>query len=297
MSTSHTKWWVAKTTLLIPLSMFTQTSPVTPQPTTVTGATAYVYKTVGDRQLRLHLFKTDRRAPNAAIIFFFGGAWTNGTVTQFARQATHLAQRGMVAIVADYRVFSRDGTSPFDAMSDAKSAVRWVRARSTELGVDRSRIAGAGGSAGGHLALSTAIFDTFDEVAEDKMISSKPNALVLFNPAVDTTRSTSDQLRARFGNRGQEGSPIHHLRTGLPPTLILHGKADTTVPYADVERFCAEANALGNQCQLVGYDGAAHGFFNPSNADGKWYRETLLEADRFLTRIGYLPEPAPTEIR
>lgn len=68
------------------------------------------------------------------------------------------------------------------------------------------------------------------------------------------------------------------------------------MPYIDVERFCEKAKTLGNQCQLVGYEGATHGFFNPQNADGKWYRETLLEADRFLTRIGFLREPAPTRI-
>jgi len=75
---------------------------------------------------------------------------------------------------------------------------------------------------------------------------------------------------------------------GLPPILIPHGKADATVPFADVERFCAAATERGNQCQLVGYEGAAHGFFNPQVAEGQWHRETLLEADRFLTRLGYL---------
>ena len=68
------------------------------------------------------------------------------------------------------------------------------------------------------------------------------------------------------------------------------------MPFADVERFCTEAQARGNRCQLVGYEGATHGFFNPQNEQGKWYRETLLEADRFLTQLGYLSEPVPTQI-
>ena len=129
-------------------------------------------------------------------MFFFGGAWAQGMVTQFTPQARHFAERGMVAIVADYRVFRRHGTTAFEAMADARSAIRWVR--------------------------------------------------------------------------------------------VLHGKADATVPFADVERFCAAATERGNQCQLVGYEGAAHGFFNPQVAEGQWHRETLLEADRFLTRLGYL---------
>jgi acetyl esterase/lipase len=178
-----------------------------------------------------------------------------------------------------------------------------VRAHATELGVDPNRIAAGGGSAGGHIALSAAVFDRFDAVNEDRSVSSRPNALVLFNPAVDTSpdyperSAPARQAMARFGDRGKEGSPVHHVGPGLPPTLILHGRLDTTVPCVDVERYCAEATKRGNQCRLVGYDGAAHGFFNPGVADGKWHRESLLEADRFLTGLGYLRGPVPTQIQ
>jgi acetyl esterase/lipase len=284
------------TILLAPVLTLPQTPSVARQSVNVDGATAYMYKTVGDVELRLYVFKTGRPddpARKATIVFFGGGGWTQESVAQFAPQAKHLAERGMVGIVADYRVFGRHHTSPFEAMADAKSALRWVRAHAAQLAVDANRIAAAGGSAGGHIALSAAVFESFDEVDEDKAVSSKPNLLVLFNPAVDTTHADLTQL---FGGRGREGSPVHHLRAGLPPTLILHGKSDTTVPYAEVDRYCAEAKGLGNQCQLVGYEGATHGFFNPQNAGGKWYRETLLEADRFLTKIGYLRQPAPTQI-
>jgi len=262
-----------------------------PQAGAIDGAKAIVYKTAGPVELRLHVFKASGRAPHAAIVFFFGGAWTQGDVAQFAPQAKHLAKRGMVAILADYRVRGRHGTTPFEAMADARSAIRWVRSHAAQLGVDPNRVVAAGGSSGGHLAVSAAVFDTFDEPGEDTTTSAKPNALVLFNPAVDTSRG--GQL---FGDRGRDASPLHHVRAGLPPTLILHGKADTTVPYADVERYCAEAGALGNQCRLVGYDGATHGFFNQGRGE-KWFRETLLEADRFLTTLGYLPQPAATKIQ
>lgn len=300
MSRVHAKRCLVVAMLLVPLSTRGQIPSVAPQPMTVDGAATHVYKLIGPRELRLHVFSPDNSEPpgrRSAIVFFFGGGWTQGFVTQFVPQSRHLAKRGMVAIVADYRVFSRHGTSPFEAMADAKSAVRWVRAHAAQLGVDPNRIAAAGGSAGGHIAMSAAVFDTFDEAGEDKTTSSKPNALVLFNPALDTTHATPAPLKDRFGDRGREASPFHHLSPGLPPTLILHGKSDTTVPYADADRFCAEATRQGNQCLLVGYEGATHGFFNAQNAEGKWYRETLLEADRFLTKIGYLREPTPTQIQ
>ena len=74
-------------------------------------------------------------------------------------------------------------------------------------------------------------------------------------------------------------------------SLILNGKADTATPYSIAEKYCSEAVGLGDDCRLVGYEGAGHAFFNV-----KWYRQTLLETDRFLTSIGYLPQPAPSQV-
>ena len=268
-------------------------APVAPQPVAIDGAVTHVYKTIGQTELRLHVFAPagESATPRPAAVFFFGGAWTNGVVGQFVPHAKHLAERGMVAIVADYRVFSRHATTAFEGIADAKSAIRWVRSHAKELRVDPDRIAAGGGSSGGHLALSTAVFEVFDQPGEDTRVSSKPNALVLFNPAVDTTHDTPPVLAERFGGRGAAGSPANHIHRGIPPTVIFHGKADTTVPYTDVERFCAESKKAGNQCQLFGYDQATHGFFNLSREEGKWYRETVLEMDRFLEKLGYLRRP------
>jgi acetyl esterase len=281
---------------------------IPPQPLTLGGAVTRVYKSIDGVDLRLHIFNPDNHDPakaTPAIVFFFGGAWTLGNVNQFMPQARHLANRGMIAIVADYRVFGRHKTSAFEAMADAKSAIRWLRAHAAELGIDGHRIAAGGGSSGGHIALTAALLERFDETTEDRRLSSKPNGLVLFNPGVDTSSpragqlpaNVSEILKARLGERGREASPLHHIGPGLPPILILYGKDDATVPYSDVDRFCSEARERGNQCTLIGYAGAPHGFFNPMNAGGKWYRETLLEADRFLTRLGYLRTPVPKEIR
>jgi len=285
----HSRLLQAIALLCLPNWVTAQESIVAPQPLSIAGATAHIYKSIDGTDLRLHVFPPSDHSAAArrpAILFFFGGGWNSGTVLQFVPQSRHIAARGMVAIVADYRVFARHKTSAFEAMADAKSAIRWVRVRARELGIDPMRIAAAGGSSGGHIALSAAVFDRFDEPGENPTVSSKPNALVLLNPVVDTSR-----LR-RFGKRGTEGSPHHHLGRGLPPTIIVHGKADTDTRYVDVERFCAKARRLGAHCSLVGYDGAPHGFFNLEHQDGRWFQQTLLEIDRFLTGIGYLP-PAP----
>jgi acetyl esterase/lipase len=268
--------------------------PIAPQPIMIEGAAAHVYKSIDGIDLRLHVFAPPQTngALRPAIVFFFGGGWTGGMVQQFVPQAKHLAQRGMVAIVADYRVARRHNTTPFAAMADAKSAIRWVRSHAKELGVDPARIAAAGGSSGGHIAASAAVFDAYDESSENTRISSKPSVLVLFNPALDTSGAQN-----RFGARALEGSVSHHLKRAPPPTIIFHGRADTTVPFERSEGFCAAATKLHGTCTFIGYDGAPHGFFNLRDDDParkEWYRQTLLEADRFLTKLGYLPSPSPS---
>jgi acetyl esterase len=258
--------------------------------TSISGAVSHVYKSIGGTELRLYAFSpADRSQPWPAILLFFGGRWTSGNVEQVVPPARYLAERGMVAIVVDYRVFDRHGTTPFEAMADAKSAIRWVRSHAKELEVDPTRIVASGGSSGGHIALSAAVFDRFDERSENVSISSKPNALVLFYPIVDTSKAPT--FAARAPGRELEGSPSHHLVRPLPPTLVLHGKADP-IPYETIEGFCVKARALRSRCDLVGFEGAEHEFFNPAIAGGKWYREALLEMDRFLTAIGFLSKDA-----
>src|SRR5438874_1695981 len=114
MTTVLTKWFVVVITLVVARLSFAQTPSVVPQPIAVDGATGHVYKSVGADQLRLHVFSVESAeivALRPAIVFFFGGGWAQGSVTQFVPQAKYLARRGMVAIVADYRVLDRHGTT------------------------------------------------------------------------------------------------------------------------------------------------------------------------------------------
>lgn len=263
------------------------------------GARTETYKQIGDTNLVVHIFepsgsnKTDR----PAIVFFFGGGWRSGSPGQFAPQCQHFASRGMVAMAADYRVESRHGVKPVNCVADAKSCIRWLRRNAVRLGVDPKRIVAAGGSAGGHLAAATATLPAFDELDEDKSASSVPNALILFNPALVLAPMEGLTLEGfgtkvgqeRLGAEPKELSPVHHVKAGMPPTIIFHGKADTTVPYFTAEAFAKAMKKAGNRCELIGCEGAEHGFFNFGRGDGHHYRETLAAADAFLVSLGYLP--------
>jgi acetyl esterase len=263
-------------------------------PPVIEGTKSETYRKVGDTELKVWIFDPAQKSvkPLPAIVFFFGGGWTGGSPTQFEPQSRHLAARGMIAIVADYRVKTRQNAKPADCVADAKACVRWVRTNAARLGIDPQRIAVGGGSAGGHLAASTATLPGLDPAQDDKSVSCIPDALVLFNPAtvlapfpgLDLKGFGAGLDKARFGCEPTEISPIHHVKKGTPPTIIFHGKADTTVPYTTVEKFAEVMKATGNRCELVGYEGQPHGFFNKAK-----YAETLAETDAFLVSLGYLP--------
>lgn len=276
----------------------TYASLVKAQPSSIEGSTAHIYKSVNGADLRLHVFTPELRGAGKlpAIVFFFGGGWMWGDVTTSLPQAKYLAGRGMVTVLVDYRVYCRNKVDVTEEMEDAKSAIRWIRSHASELGVDPNRIAASGASSGGHLALSTAAFSSFDDPASSSEISSRPNALVLFAPCVDA--STDDERQyssAALGSHGKDVSPLYHLAKGLPPMIIFQGTADSLYP--SVNQYCNEAKALGNSCEFFKYEDAPHGFFNPAVNQGKWYRQALLETDRFLTKRGYLKGPSPTELR
>jgi acetyl esterase len=263
-----------------------------------------VYKSIGDVALKMFIYKpsdwkaADRRP---AIVFFFGGGWKSGSLKQFDKQATYFATRGIVAMAADYRVKSRHGVGPQQCVTDAKSAIRWVRANAAKLGVDSNRIVASGGSAGGHLAAAVGTIQGFEEKSESHSISSKPNAVVCFNPALDTTRDgwgdieRGKGVEQKFGGpeKAKALSPHHSIRNGIPPTLILHGEKDQTVPFAQAVAFTKAMKAAGNRCELAGYKDQKHGFFNFSRSGNKMFAATVLRTDQFLSSLGYI-EDKPT---
>lgn len=256
-----------------------------PTPGDLDSATAYVYKHIDGTDLKLYVFEPERQSdePLPAVVFFFGGAWTTGRITQFVPQSEYLVSRGMVAIVADYRVALRHGTTWFDSVRDAKSTIRWVREHADLLGIDLNRIVAAGGSAGGHLAAAAALVAGYDD--EDSSVSARPDALVLFNPALDLTVFP---VPAHWSQGAEAISPQHLVREGAPPTLIMHGTADATVPFAQAVLFCEAMTELGNTCELEAYPGRSHGFFNFRRNNMDDFTDTLRRMDEFLVSLGYL---------
>lgn len=248
----------------------------------------FVYKKTpqGDLKIYLHLppdWKAADKRP--AIVFFFGGGWTGGTIEQFRPQATYLATRGLVTARADYRVKSRHGTTPRECVEDAKSAVRWLRQKAGELGIDPSRIIAAGGSAGGHIAACTATVEGLDAKDEDAAVASKPNALVLFNPVLDLVNLGNAAGKAASPPNqevAKQISPILYVKKDTPPMILFYGTSDRFA--AQGRAMLARSKEVGNRAELYVAEGLPHGFFNKP----PWTEITARQADEFLASLGYL---------
>jgi acetyl esterase len=246
-----------------------------------------VYKQVGKRELHLNVFepeglqRTDRRA---CFLTIHGGGWTGLEPRRQYPFAAHFARLGWVGISVEYRLAKPgSGTTVFDCVQDSRSAMRYVRVHAADLGIDPQKIVANGGSAGGHLAAGTALFDGVDEAGEDTSVSSTPQALVLYFPVIDTSLAGYGQ--AKIGARWQELSPLHRVRPGVPPTIILHGTGDTVTPFPGAQAFRDAMLKAGNRCELVSTEGAAHGYLMRDRAQ---YEEALRQTEAFLASLGFM---------
>ena len=292
--------------LLLPMilkAQFGQNESNNSWPPEIDCDTTFTYKIIDETKLNLwvfnppQIFKSDKKS---VIVFFFGGGFRIGTPEQFIEHSRYLSARGMVSIVADYRVFSRNKTRPIQSLNDAKSAIRWVRKHSKSLGIDPNRIIASGGSAGGALAALTGTVTMFDEQNEDLKISSRPNAMVLFNPgvimspvkeyplSVMSERRKKGATKLNLGIEPKLFSPYNYINDKTPPTIIFHGKNDTTVDPRTVVLFNQKMKKFSNISELYLYEGKTHGFFNYGRELNGSYVDTMRKVDDFLVNLGYI---------
>ena len=283
--------------LLAPLLGYAADAPkaTTPPetPTSFPGFESPVYRNLSPVPIRLHVTKpvgwkaTDRRP---ALIYFYGGGWTHGTPAQSVGWAKWAAQHGLVGVAPDYRVKERFGTSPLEAVADGRLALHWVEGHSAELGIDPTKIAVAGSSAGGHLALWAALSRTPPGSDPADAPAIPPAAVILLSAVSDTTVEKG-YTPGRFGANAKALSPIDQLDPKMPPMLVFHGDADKTVPQTQTLALRDKLIATGNQCQFVNVPGGAHSF---TGQDGWNVRSKALIAT-FLKQQNLLPISLPAD--
>lgn len=232
-------------------------------------------------QLVLDVLKP-RRPNGYGVLVMVSGSWKSSREGIHPAMVAPLLRRG-------YTVFAvHHGSQPeftvMEIVEDVRRAVRFVRHHAREYGVNPDRLGVCGGSSGGHLSLMIATRGgPGREFAPDPVDreSDAVQAVAVFFPVTDLLnlgRSTENPgdggppksfVRA-FGPEstnpavwrviGREVSPIYHIRSNLPPVLIVHGDADTLVPLEQSEWFVARAREAGGEVKLVVRPGKKHGW-------------------------------------
>ena len=244
--------------------------------------TVQTYRTVGDRDLQMHIVSPDGHSATArapAVVFFHGGGWRRGSPDSGFAYAEMLAGHGIVTLAPEYRFI--DSTTLDEIIRDAASAVRWTRERARRLGIHPGRIIAVGHSAGGHLAASTAVLTAFDDADAYTRASPRPNALALLAPYAATSDTAGDYIPS--GADIADYEPREHLGRRLPPTLIIQGSADTVVLPADSTAYHDALVAAGVDSTLHMMEDVGHGFQEAGARSA--IGDRLVE---FARHLGYL---------
>lgn len=243
-----------------------------------------IYKNSGGKPRELEIYfpanhdPARRRVPG--VILFHGGGWGGGDLSQFRAACAHFAKRGLVAATANYRMLTKTEAAALPertqrkrvCITDAKSAIRWMKKHAAELGIDPARIITGGGSAGGHVSVLATLNPGLNDPADPDGIDTAVVAYLLFNPAFTAADAVDPEVDV-----------LRHADQHFAPALAMFGTKDSWKRGWD--DFQRAIEARGNTTtKLLLAEGQAHAFFNR----GVWKDICIAAADRFLVRQGLL---------
>lgn len=251
-----------------------------------------VFGTGGGRELRGDVFRPAQAdGPVPGVLLLHGGGWRGGDRTQLRGYGILLGRAGYVCVAAEYRLIPE---SPWPAqIHDVKAAIRWMRANADELGIDPDRIAVEGNSAGAHLALLAAGTPDMAELEGEGGHEGVPTdvaavigvyAPTLFSHAEARRGSVTLMALTEAADEGSASlaSPLTHVTSAFPPTLLIHGTGDELVPvHASLVMYEALAEA-GVPTELHLYAEQPHAFDAIPEFGRQCAAEMLLFLDRYV---------------
>jgi len=266
----------------------------------VTVREGVVFHEVDARPLLCDVYEPpEERRNGVGVLLLHGGSWQNGDRTQLKGYGILLGREGYTCVASEYRLLPDHGWPA--QIHDVKAALRWMRASAAELGIDPDRIAVEGNSAGAHLALLLAGTAGMEELAGTGHLEVSDEVaavMAIYAPTVltiPTGRALTEggELMLRSFGEGDEGrrnaelaSPLTHAGPGFPPTLLIHGTADTVVPHRSSEVMYEALTAADVPVDLHLIAGQPHAF----DAQPAFGRLCAAEMLVFLSR--YVPAKA-----
>ncbi len=225
--------------------------------------TIETYKIIDNYKLEMHLFSPNKKTFKGirpTIVYFHGGSWSIGKPDWFFETAKAYAKKGWIVAAVEYRIKSKQGTYPYEAVKDAKSAIRWLRENAEKNNINADKILVTGSSAGGHLALATTLVDNWNEKTDNLKISAIPNFLIVNAAVYDLTDKNTRWIREhiKYKDRAKEISPNHLIKKTNTKMLLIHGEKDMNCPYASANHFYKEMKSLGNNIQFHTVKDATH---------------------------------------
>ena len=256
------------------------------------------YVTANNYESKLDLYeRRDATSPQPTMVYIHGGGWTGGSKETSFDKVLPWLEMGWNVVNVEYRL-ARVSEAPA-AVEDCLCALRWVAANAAQHHMDVNRIVTSGASAGGHLALTTAMIPESAGLDRECPGPALPKvaAIVDWYGVADVNDLLDGANRRTFAvqwlgsaiNRGETAkrlSPLEYVRAGLPPVLMIHGDADPTVPYPHSVRLKAALEKVGVKAELHTVPGGKHGGFSaPENV-------AVYGAIRqFLKKNGLPPKP------
>jgi len=223
----------------------------------------------------------DEKRP--CVVFIHGGGW-GGKPSSLAAQSLYLRRRGINTVSVHFRApNAKRKLTPEDTLRDARKAYRWIVEHGHEHHIDVDRLVVSGGSAGGHLSLALSTIGLKD----DPVVQHAPAGIVLFNPVIDLVDGWTGGRKKceQAGIDVQSFSPAHQVRSDLPPTLVLSGSEDGLIPPELLFSFQKRMKAKGNECEVVIYPDAGHGFFNYGREANRWFHPTMWKMEAFVNHV------------
>lgn len=229
-----------------------------------------VYASPDGHEVVLDLDLPDEiKEPVPLVIMIHGGGWSSGSRTSFT--APELVEEGFAVATIDYRLSPQ---FQFPAhIQDVKAAIRFLRSRAAQYHINPDRIGLWGSSAGGHLAVLSALSSKAAgwDVGDNLGVSSDVQAVVdwygptTFQGLENAPDSSKNTVRQAFGNDSliwRQASPLFLVHKGAPPFLIMHGLQDKLVPFSQSQLLYDSLRQAEVSARLVPVSHAGHDFRN-----------------------------------